>query len=112
VGNLTGARQTRRITSSAPNPNSSKARLHISATLLYLYKIYLYISHSSISTPILYPFAFKHPIQTSMNFIRSFFTSAVRLSPEAKMANVKEVERIINNNNVGMLLLATPQLEA
>lgn len=37
-----------------------------------------------------------------MNFIRSFFTSAARLSPEAKMANVKEVERIINQNNVGM----------
>lgn len=35
-----------------------------------------------------------------MNFFRSFFTSAARLSPEAKMANVKEVERIINNNNV------------
>lgn len=41
-----------------------------------------------------------------MNFIRSFFTSAARLSPEAKMANVKEVERIINNNNVGMFLLS------
>ncbi|KAH0493422.1 hypothetical protein TgHK011_000091 [Trichoderma gracile] len=35
-----------------------------------------------------------------MNFIRSFFTSAVRLSPEARMANVKEVQRIIDNNNV------------
>lgn len=43
-----------------------------------------------------------------MNFIRSFFTSAVRLSPEAKMANVKEVERIINNNNVGMFF-CSPQ---
>lgn len=43
-----------------------------------------------------------------MNFIRSFFTSAVRLSPEAKMANVKEVERIINNNNVGMFFLLSP----
>lgn len=36
-----------------------------------------------------------------MNFIRSFFTSPVRLSPEARMANVKEVQRIIDNNNVG-----------
>lgn len=36
-----------------------------------------------------------------MNFIRSFFTSAVKLSPEARMANVKEVQRIIDNNNVG-----------
>ncbi|TFA99995.1 hypothetical protein CCMA1212_008279 [Trichoderma ghanense] len=35
-----------------------------------------------------------------MNFIRSFFTSAVKLSPEARMANVKEVQRIIDNNNV------------
>ncbi|KAL7921278.1 thioredoxin-like protein [Trichoderma austrokoningii] len=35
-----------------------------------------------------------------MNFIRSFFTSAARLSPEAKMAVKEEVERIINNNNV------------
>lgn len=35
-----------------------------------------------------------------MNFIRCFFTSAVKLSPEARMANVKEVQRIIDNNNV------------
>ncbi|KAL7941337.1 glutaredoxin [Trichoderma barbatum] len=35
-----------------------------------------------------------------MNFIRSFFTSAVKLSPEARMANVKEVQRIIDQNNV------------
>lgn len=37
-----------------------------------------------------------------MNFIRSFFTSAVKLSPEARMSNVKEVQRIIDQNNVGM----------
>jgi hypothetical protein len=41
-----------------------------------------------------------------MNFFRSFFTSAARLSPEAKMANVKEVERIINSNNVGTFWLS------
>ncbi|KAL7957896.1 thioredoxin-like protein [Trichoderma compactum] len=35
-----------------------------------------------------------------MNFVRSFFTSAIKLSPEARMANVKEVQRIIDNNNV------------
>ncbi|KAK4082383.1 uncharacterized protein Triagg1_2195 [Trichoderma aggressivum f. europaeum] len=35
-----------------------------------------------------------------MNFVRSFFTSAVKLSPEATMANVKEVQRIIDTNNV------------
>jgi hypothetical protein len=42
-----------------------------------------------------------------MNFIRSFFTSAVKLSPEAKMANVKEVQRIIDQNNVGMFCSST-----
>ncbi|KAL7931318.1 glutaredoxin [Trichoderma chlorosporum] len=35
-----------------------------------------------------------------MNFFRSFFTSAVKLSPEVRMANVKEVQRIIDTNNV------------
>ncbi|KAH6603156.1 glutaredoxin 3 [Trichoderma cornu-damae] len=35
-----------------------------------------------------------------MNFIRSFFTSAVKLSPEARMASVKEAQRIIDSNNV------------
>ncbi|KAL9471890.1 hypothetical protein ACSS6W_009831 [Trichoderma asperelloides] len=35
-----------------------------------------------------------------MNFVRSFFTSAVRFSPETKMANVEEVQRIIKKNNV------------
>ncbi|KAL7785477.1 glutaredoxin [Trichoderma ceciliae] len=35
-----------------------------------------------------------------MNFFRSIFTSAVKLSPEARMASVKEVQRIIDQNNV------------